>query len=111
MTRWAAVSLVAVLLLCGCSSIDDQLKTPVDETLHSEKSASEVANCLLDYNTGTLEEYKYGADSSYFIVWWNNPYSGGVALSFVVWPEGNGSRIEVRNTGVVPGLYYSDTCL
>jgi hypothetical protein len=107
MMRSAAL-LVAALLLPGCSSIDDQLMTPVDEVLHSEKSASEVANCLLDYNTGRLEEYNYG---EYYIVWWENPYSGGVALSFVVWREGTGSRIDVRNTGVVPGLYYSDTCL
>lgn len=110
MARSTVSSLVMVvsLLLCGCSSIDEQLETPVDEVLHSEKPAGEVANCLLEYNTGTLEEYNHGA---YYIVWWENPYSGGVALSFVVWREGTGSRIEVRNSGVVPGLYYSDACL
>jgi hypothetical protein len=106
MTRSTALSLVVLLLLCGCSSIDEQLETPVDDVLHSEKSAGEVAYCLLEYNTGTLEEY-----DPYYIVWWENPYSGGVALSFVVWREGTGSRVEVRNSGVVPGLYFSDTCL
>ncbi len=67
-----------------------------------------MAHCLLEHNTGTLEEYNDGA---YYIVWWENPYTGGVTLSFVVSREGTGSRIEVRNTGVVPGLYFSDTCL
>lgn len=104
----SAASLVVSLLLCGCSSIDDQLKEPVDEVLHSDKPAGEVAYCLLNSNTGTLEEYNDGA---YYIVWWENPYTAGVALSFVVWREAVGSRIEVRNTGVVPGLYYSDSCL
>ena len=105
--RWA-LSLVVSLLLCSCSSIDEQLEAPVDEVLHSEKPAGEVAHCLLEHNTGTLEEYNHGA---YYIVWWENPYTGGVTLSFVVSREGTGSRIEVRNTGVVPGLYFSDTCL
>ncbi|MBA4097340.1 MAG: hypothetical protein C0484_11310 [Rhodospirillum sp.] len=108
MTRSTALSLVVSLLLCACSSIDEQLEAPVDEVLRSEKPAGEVAYCLLEYNTGTLEEYNDGA---YYIVWWENPYTGGVGLSFVVWRENAGSRIEVRNSGVVPGLYYSDACL
>jgi|SoiMethySBSTD1v2_1073268.scaffolds.fasta_scaffold620593_2 hypothetical protein len=106
MTRSAALALVLSLFLCGCSSIDEQLEAPVDEVLHSTKPAGEVAYCLLNSNTGTLEEY-----DNYYIVWWNNPYTGGVTLSFVVWREGTGSRVEVRNTGVVPGLYYDETCL
>jgi hypothetical protein len=108
MTRSAALSLGVSLLLGGCSSIDEHLEAPVDEVLHSSKSAGEVAHCLLEHNTGTLEEYNDGA---FYIVWWENPHTGGVTLSFVVWPEGAGSRVEVRNTGVVPGLYFSDTCL
>ena len=106
MTRSWALSLVVSLLLCGCSSIDEQLEAPVDEVLRSDKPAGEVAHCLLEHNTGTLEEY-----DNYYIVWWENPYTGGVTLSFVVWREGTGSRVEVRNTGVVPGLYYDQTCL
>jgi len=108
MARSWALSVVVSLCLCGCSSIDEQLEAPVDEVLHSEKPAGQVAHCLLEHNTGTLEEYNHG---EYYIVWWENPYTGGVTLSFVVSREGAGSRIEVRNTGVVPGLYFSDTCL
>lgn len=85
------ITAFTALALAGCASTQTVLDKPATETFHSTKSQNEVAFCLANKNNvGALDR-----DDGSKVILVKNIY-GAVLLAFAVFPEGTGSRIEVR---------------
>lgn len=81
----------AVCVLSGCASTDKVMSKEPSEVFHSEKSQNEVTFCLADKNHSPALDRDDGSK----VVLIKNNY-GGVSMAFTIFPEGKGSRIELR---------------
>lgn len=101
MIKRVATAVITIAALAGCASTEKVLKQTPNEVFHSSKSADDVAFCLANKNN-TVPYPR--ADGSRVILL-KNGY-GAVSLSFSVYPEGTGSRIEYRKKfGTIGGIW------
>lgn len=84
-------SLALVAALAGCASTQTVLSQPPKETVHSPKSQAEVAFCLANKNNVPALDAPDGAKVIQI-----KSEVGAVGMAFSVYPEGTGSRIEIR---------------
>lgn len=82
---------IAMLGLAGCASTQQVLSSAPREVIKSAKPASEVAFCIANKNNVPALTAPDGAQ----IIQIKNAY-GAVGMIFSVYPDGSGSRIEVR---------------
>lgn len=88
------------LALASCTSTNAILAKDATEVFHSSRSPQEVASCFEHANHMRVIERPDGARVAQF----RNGY-GGVVRSFSIYPEGSGSLIQARNSGIgVPGM-------
>ncbi len=94
-------ALGAIGMLSACASTEKVLQMEPTETFRTAMSADEVAFCLANKNnTSPLPR-----DDGSRVVLIKNGY-GGVSMSFSVYPEGTGSRIEWRKKfGTIGGAW------
>lgn len=89
------------LIVGGCASTQTVLNMPATQVFHSETSAKEVAFCLSNKNNVAAMERDDGSR----VILIKNGY-GGVSMTFSVFPEGSGSKIEWRKKfGTVGGIW------
>lgn len=100
MNKIATLSL-ACIAVAGCASTQKVLSKAPTEVFHSQTSANEVAFCLANKNNTTALDRDDGSK----VVLIKNGY-GAVSLSFSIFPEGSGSRIEYRKQfGTIGGAW------
>lgn len=80
-----------LLALSGCASTAEVLSREPREVIRSQRSAAEVAFCIANKNNVPALTAPDGAQ----VIQVKNGY-GAVGMIFSVYPEGSGSRIEVR---------------
>ena len=91
----------AVLAVSGCASTQTVLDKAPTEVFHSQKSVNEVAFCLSNKNNTPAMDRDDGSK----VVLIKNGY-GGVSLTFSIYPEGTGSRVEYRRQfGTIGGIW------
>ncbi len=95
------ILIVAVgLAIAGCTSTNAILAKEADEVFHSKLPPQQVAACFEQANHTRVIERPDGARVAQF----RNGY-GGVVKSFSIYPEGDGSLIQTRSSGIgVPGI-------
>ena len=86
-----ALILTTALCLAGCASTQAVLQKPVTEVFRSTDSATKVAFCLANKNNTAALDQEDGSK----VVLIKNGYRA-VAMTFTIYPEGTGSRIEYR---------------
>lgn len=91
-----AFPLAIMLCLSGCASTQDVLSSPPKETVRSNKSAQEVAFCIANKNNVPVLDGPSGEK----IIQIKNGM-GAVAMAFSIYPDGEGSRIEIREPIVI----------
>jgi len=91
-----------VLACTACASTNDVLGAQVDEVFHLPTASDAVVACFASKNHMRLIERPDGAKVAII----RNGY-GGVVRTFSIYPEGTGSRVEVRHEGInVPGYVW-----
>ncbi|WP_249403832.1 hypothetical protein [Sphingomonas sp. CFBP 13720] len=98
--------LPALLLVTGCATTNKILRKEPEEVFRVATSADEVVKCLEVNNNKRAIERADGAR----VVRIRNGY-GGVERAFSVYPEGTGSRIEVRKDFLGGMLIYWRPCV
>ena len=94
-------AIVVAGTVAGCTSTQGVLSKGVSETWKSSQSAREVAFCLANKNNVSALERDDGSR----VVLIKNGY-GGVAIALSVFPEGTGSRTEVRHEfGIIGAVW------
>ncbi|USA40204.1 hypothetical protein NCF86_03345 [Pelagerythrobacter marinus] len=85
------LALILPVALAACASTQDVLHKEPDRVFHSEKPVDEVVRCIARVNGARVRE---AADGSKFVQIKNGWQ--GITLLFLVKPEGEGSRIELK---------------
>jgi hypothetical protein len=81
----------SLVLLAGCASTQTVLSQAPKEVIHSPKSQTAVAFCLANKNNVPALDHP---DGSKIVQIKSNV--GAVGMTFSVYPEDTGSRIEIR---------------
>jgi hypothetical protein len=83
--------LLAPTILAGCASTQEALSAAPSEVIRSPKSVNEVAFCLANKNNVPALDGAFGEK----IIQIKNSV-GAVGVIFSVFPDGSGSRVEMR---------------
>ncbi len=86
-----ALVAIGAVLLAGCASTQDVLHKEADNVFHSPKPVDQVVQCIADRNNAKVREAADGAKFVQIKNGWQ-----GITLLFQVYPEGTGSRIEMK---------------
>lgn len=84
-----------MLALGGCATTSTQMTREPSETVRSTKSAEGVAACIANKNGTNVETGEDGGR----MIRIKNGY-GGVGMIFAVYPDGEGTRVEIRKSGI-----------
>ncbi|OYU15027.1 MAG: hypothetical protein CFE37_08025 [Alphaproteobacteria bacterium PA4] len=83
---------MAPLALSACASTQTVLSRPATEVYRTDLSVNKVAFCLANKNNVAVLDQDDGAK----IVLLKNGYRA-VSKAFTIYPDGRGSRVEVRD--------------
>lgn len=95
---------LAFVALAGCASTQSVLNKEPTEVFASKNNAEFVANCIAK---GNRSWPKVRADGSTVVLIKNNMYDA-VSSAFVIWPDGDGSRVEYRRSFIAFGEQWRD---
>ena len=85
------LAVLAFLGLAGCVSTQSALNKEATSTVHSTKSVGDVTFCIANKNNSPALD---GPDGAKVIQLKNGV--GAVGTIYSIYPEGTGSRIEIR---------------
>lgn len=84
-------ALASFALISACASTQEVLSKGPDEIVESTRSQGDVVFCLANKNSMPVLDGPNGGK----LVLLKNSY-GAVGVTFTVYPQGTGSRIEIR---------------
>ncbi|RST31353.1 hypothetical protein HMF7854_11255 [Sphingomonas ginkgonis] len=96
MSKLKIVVSAGTLLASACASTSGMLHNEVDEVFHLARSQSEVAACFEQRDHLRLIERPDGARVAIFRNGYGIPFK-----TFSIYPEGAGSRVEVRHSAAL----------